>query len=90
MRSPELTGGRHDQHCRWVTRLLEQGGVEGQFDEKMNSLGVPSVKIVSGSEVPAMSAPPRMPCCEWLDISEPRSVTPIYVISEPRVLAPTS
>ena len=44
---------------------------------------------ICGSEVPATSTPPRMACCAWPGTSEPRSVAPRRVTSEPWVLAPT-
>jgi len=38
---------------------------------------------IHGSEVPATSTPPRMACCAWPGTSEPRSVAPRRVTSEP-------
>ena len=39
--------------------------------------------MYSGAEVPATSTPPRMPCCARPGTSEPRSVAPRHVTSEP-------
>ena len=38
---------------------------------------------IYGFEVPATSTPPRMPCCARPGTSEPRSVAPRHVTSEP-------
>ena len=46
-------------------------------------LGAELKAKICGSEVPVMSTPPRMPCCAWSGTSEPRSVAPIHVTSEP-------
>ena len=44
---------------------------------------------ICGSELLATSTPPRMPWCAWPGTSDPRSVAPRHVTSEPWVLAPT-
>ena len=38
---------------------------------------------IPGSKVPATSTPPRMPYCAWTGTSEPRSMVPRRVTSEP-------
>ena len=38
---------------------------------------------ICGSEVAATLMPPRMPCCAWSGTSEPRSMAPRRVTSEP-------
>ena len=53
------------------------------FEVGATDLGAELGAKICGSEVPATSTPPRMACCAWPGTSEPRSVAPRLVTSEP-------